>query len=208
MTAVVLLRHGPTAWNRDGLLQGHRDIPLSPDGRAEVATWRIPDAYAGFAWVSSPLSRAMETARMLGAPVRDDGDPAWRVDARFREISWGVLEGRPRREAKSLLRRDGREMDAPGLDFRVEGGESWGDLRGRLRAALADIAASEVDSLVVCHRGVIRACLAMAFGWDMRGPPPHDPAHACAQHFTLDASGAPTVADLDVPLAREDDDAA
>ena len=41
---VGLLRHGSTAWNDEGRMQGRRDIPLSARGRAEVLTWRAPAA--------------------------------------------------------------------------------------------------------------------------------------------------------------------
>ena len=34
---LLLVRHGETAWNRDGRYQGRTDIPLSPDGEDQVA---------------------------------------------------------------------------------------------------------------------------------------------------------------------------
>ena len=69
MTPIALIRHGPTGWNAERRLQGRADRPLSDEGRARVAGWRVPDAYLGFEWVASPLSRARETAEILGLPV-------------------------------------------------------------------------------------------------------------------------------------------
>ena len=33
---ILLVRHGETAWNREGRYQGRTDIPLSTDGQAQV----------------------------------------------------------------------------------------------------------------------------------------------------------------------------
>ncbi|MCY4190429.1 MAG: histidine phosphatase family protein, partial [Rhodospirillaceae bacterium] len=33
---ILFLRHGPTAWNAEGRVQGQTDIPLSDAGRAAV----------------------------------------------------------------------------------------------------------------------------------------------------------------------------
>ena len=66
MTDLLILRHGPTAWNTDGLIQGRTDIPLSPEGEAVVRTWVLPDHLRDRTWVASPLSRCVGTARLLG----------------------------------------------------------------------------------------------------------------------------------------------
>ena len=66
MTGLLLIRHGPTAWNRAGRLQGRSDQPLDPDGRREVASWVLPEAFASGHWVTSPLARARETVALLG----------------------------------------------------------------------------------------------------------------------------------------------
>ena len=87
MTRVALIRHGPTAWNEARRIQGHQDQPLSDAGRDEVARWRVPPEIAAFDWVSSPLIRAVETARLLGAPAPLATDP------RLVEMDWGEWEG-------------------------------------------------------------------------------------------------------------------
>ena len=65
-TTILLIRHGETLGNRDGMFRGQKDFPLNENGRTqarslaeELSTWRIDAIY------SSPLSRAMETARPL-----------------------------------------------------------------------------------------------------------------------------------------------
>ena len=65
MTPVLLVRHGPSEWNESGHIQGRADPGLSARGRALVATWRLPAAWAQARLVSSPLCRARETATIL-----------------------------------------------------------------------------------------------------------------------------------------------
>ena len=75
MIDVLLIRHGRTAWNARGRIQGQRDIRLSEIGRAELAARRIPSQYTRYRWYASPLARAVETARILGArDLRTDRD--------------------------------------------------------------------------------------------------------------------------------------
>ncbi|MBI2977574.1 MAG: histidine phosphatase family protein, partial [Rhodospirillales bacterium] len=86
-TSLALIRHGPTAWTREKRLQGHTDVPLSAEGRETVSCWRLPSVLSGYQWVSSPLSRATETARLLGAAT------LW-IEPRLKEMSYGEWEGR------------------------------------------------------------------------------------------------------------------
>lgn len=64
---IYLLRHGETDWNREGLLQGHTDIPLNENGRRQVNDTAKKLSALGVemdAVVSSPLKRAFESAEI------------------------------------------------------------------------------------------------------------------------------------------------
>ena len=66
MTRFFLVRHGETEWNRERRIQGVSDIPLNDTGRAQAAA--LGDILVGHNFdliVSSPLSRADETARII-----------------------------------------------------------------------------------------------------------------------------------------------
>ncbi len=193
MTLLALIRHGPTEWNENGLVQGRSDIPLSDRGRAKVTQWRLPDMLAGFDWVASPLSRAQETARILsGGPVPGDD--------RLVEMDWAVWEGRTLPDLRAELGDLMTAWEAKGLDFRAPGGESPREVQARLRPFLAERAAADRPTVAVCHRGVIRAVYALAIDWDMTHKPPRRLADSTVQLFRLGEDGMPSVHALDLPL--------
>ncbi len=189
MIDVLLIRHGPTAWNARGRIQGHRDIRLSRAGRAELAARRIPPQYRQYRWYASPLARAVESARLLGA--RD-----LRTDARLVELDWGSWEGWTRDALRAHYGQVFAENEARGLEFRPPGGESPRELRRRLRAWLADMATGGQGVIAVTHKGVIQMALAMATGWDLVSRAPVRLDWGCAQHFRVISSP------LDVQLTR------
>src|SRR5258706_8484536 len=89
---VYMVRHGVTAWTRDGLVQAWTDIPLSDTGRAQAE--RLAMALHGIPFgriITSSLCRASETAgtiaRGRGISVETFPD--------LREYGCGVWEGRP-----------------------------------------------------------------------------------------------------------------
>ncbi len=164
---LAFLRHGVTAWNRQGRIQGRTDIPLDDDGRRRLDRQRLPPSWADAALHASPLSRAAETAALLGR-----GRPV-RLDPRLAEMDWGAWEGRHGAELRADPASGYRDLEDWGWDFRPPGGESPADLRRRLAGWLADRIAEEGAShIVVTHVGMIRVALALAWGWDFRGPPP------------------------------------
>jgi broad specificity phosphatase PhoE len=160
---IVLIRHGHTAWNQEGRMQGRADIPLSPAGREEVLRWRLPDAWAGARWLSSPLARATETAALLTNRPAD-------IEPRLIEMDWGAWEGRTLADLRAEMSDAMAANEALGLDFRPPGGESPREVRARLESLFADL----TDELVLCvtHKGVIRAAVSLATGWDMLAKPP------------------------------------
>lgn len=179
MTRVLFIRHGRTDWNDQRRIQGHTDIPLSPAGKAEVAQLRVPPEYRRWPAYSSPLKRALETARLLelDAPVEEP---------RLMEMNYGRWEGATWHE---LVRRYGEEAieanTRRGIDFRPEDGESPAELKLRLNAWLEEVAALKRDVVAVTHKGVIRMALAMATGWDLRSRPPARLKWDCGHLFSL-----------------------
>jgi broad specificity phosphatase PhoE len=165
MTPLLLIRHGATAWNAAGRLQGRADIGLSAAGRAAVARWRLPPGWDEARWLVSPLRRARETAALLGAPTA-------LVEPRLIEMDWGVWEGRSAAELRATAAAELAAQEARGLDLRPPGGESPREVAARVSQLAAELAADPTPVVAVCHKGVIRAALALTTGWDLRTRPP------------------------------------
>ncbi len=189
-----MIRHGPTEWNENGIVQGRSDIPLSIRGKKQVASWVIPAKLQSFDWVASPLSRAKETARILSGLTVP-------TDDRLVEMDWSSWEGQTLPALRAELGDLTAAWEADGLDFRAPDGESPRDVQERLKPFLLDRAQLTKDTIVICHKGVIRAVYALAVGWDMKSKPPVKMNDGCAQLFSLDQNGIPETLELDLNLA-------
>ena len=195
MLTVSFLRHATTQWNTEGLMQGRRDIPLSPSGREEVARWCLPlEVGEPVEWISSPLSRAIETARQLGGS-------ALRIEPALTEMDWGAWEGARLPELRTRLGDEFTRNEQRGLDFRPPGGESPRDVVVRVARWLNTLSRHDRPIVAVTHNGVLRALLSIATGWDMTHKPPIRLLAARVHRFALERGPKLTLVACNLPLA-------
>lgn len=122
---LYLIRHGETDWNAARKVQGQVDIPLNENGRrvADETGRALRDLRFDRVY-SSPLLRALETARLICAgrsvPIE--------ADDRLKEIDFGPYEGRVVSDLQENFR---RFSDAPELYRAPEGAESIEHLMAR-----------------------------------------------------------------------------
>ena len=162
MTRLALLRHGHTDWNRAGRIQGRTDIPLDEAAREQLAPLSLPAPWDHANLVSSPLSRAVETAELVS------GRTPVEVPALI-EMDWGRWEGQRGLELRADPKSGFRDIEEWGWSYTPPGGESPGDLRKRLEPWANGLRA---DTIAVCHIGVMRVLMAIAAGWDFAGAAP------------------------------------
>jgi broad specificity phosphatase PhoE len=164
---LVLLRHGRTAANASGRIQGQLDVPLDDVGLAQAAA--VADAFADaepYAVLSSDLSRAAATAQPLadrvGVPVR--------TDPRLREIYLGTWQGMTSAEATAQFPAE-HEAWRAGEDIRRGGGETYEEAGGRaaelLREELVELPAGRT-LVAVTHGGTARAALGVLLELEVR----------------------------------------
>lgn len=149
MTNFFLVRHGETDWNLAGKIQGATDIPLNDTGRAQAhATGLKMQGRPWDAIVTSPLSRAVETAQIIASHL-GLGDP--RSEPMIVERNYGAAEGLTGPEVEAFY-----PSDAP-----VPGRETRAEVQERVVLALHRLATEfrGQNVIVVCHGGVIRAML-------------------------------------------------
>ncbi|MBD3940870.1 histidine phosphatase family protein [Microbacterium sp. NEAU-LLC] len=167
MTALTLIRHGETDWNRDRRIQGATDIPLNDTGRAQARA-AADELAAEFdrlgvtpVVVSSDLQRAHETARIIAA-VLDAEAPI--LYPQLRERRYGAAEGMLVPEYRA---RHGEPGQPP-----AEGEEERTLLRARGVDALHRIARdvrrvtapTDVPVIAVSHGGLIGELIRHASG--------------------------------------------
>jgi broad specificity phosphatase PhoE len=158
VTALILIRHGETDWNRDRRIQGATDIPLNDTGREQArATGALLrdrlDASLPATVVSSDLARARETAEIIAGELGLADPRAYRG---LRERSYGEAEGVGLDEF--------RERWGDSYTAEVPGAEPWAELRTRGIAALGRAvrdhrratAPAASSLIVVSHGGLIR----------------------------------------------------
>ena len=195
---IALLRHASTVWNEEGRIQGRSDIPLSAQGRAQASAWRVEgSAHAAGQWLSSPLQRAVETARLASG-----GEP--RLEDALVEMDWGAWEGLTLPEIRARHGARMTALEAKGLDFRPPGGESPRELQARVLAFFAHCAATQRGPLVaVTHKGVLRAVLAAATGWNMTGKLPVRLRDDAMHRFAVSDDGTVSIIACNVALRTE-----
>ena len=162
MTTLVFMRHGETEWNRAGRYLSRTDIPMDARGGADVrsvapALKSISSAF----FVSSPLSRAKETASIVSDVLGVANAQTW--DA-LREIDFGVFEG----ETNASALRGTHAKDYPAWRDPSSNnpgppqGDLWSAVDERAKSVLTSLEEQGRDALVISHGCFIRAVLAHA----------------------------------------------
>ena len=156
---IILVRHGRTALNAAGRLQGRVDEPLDAVGRDQAR--RVSSSLSTIIdedtlVISSPLVRARATAEAFGRPVE--------IDERWIEMSYGVFDGVPQGDVAPEVWARWRSD----LHFAPDGGESLSAVSTRVHAACDDLRNRALGRriVVVSHVSPIKAAIAWALGID------------------------------------------
>ena len=155
MKTVYLIRHGETDHNADGRAMGQMDIPLNARGRDQARqTAEFLRRYPIERIVSSDLGRASGTAQPLADALGLDVE----TDARLRELSFGILEGKTVAECEALQPEAVAHWRSGDFDAALPGGETRRSLMERTRAVLEEIATGpHAQVAVFSHGGALNA---------------------------------------------------
>lgn len=150
---IYLVRHGQTAFNAEGRLQGHVDSPLTELGRAQAtragaALKRLTGGGEGWRIISSPLGRARDTAEAIRAAL---ATPEVEIDARLIELSWGDWDGGLRADLKA---RHPEAFGESGWAFTAPIGEAYEAAQARLRDWLSTLPAEPERRVIAVSHGV------------------------------------------------------
>lgn len=153
---LFLMRHGQTASNLDGMLQGRINTPLNEEGirQAELVRDEISSAFGDIDIVfSSPLDRAKHTASIVSN--RDN----LIIDQRIIEFDFGPFDGVRGHDAKGMY----HFFKYPHTHGNIEGVESYESVMERTIDFMEDIIADPdlhgKNILVLTHGGILHAML-------------------------------------------------
>ncbi len=153
MLKIYLARHGQNEDNAKGILNGHRDLPLTPKGveQAEEVAREIAAAQMGFTHIyASPLSRAFTTAEIIARAI---GGPTPEVEELLIERDFGVMTGVEQSRIKELCAPDVIQAELITYFLSPEGAETFPDLVERGKRLLKKLTSQHADGsiLLVSH---------------------------------------------------------
>lgn len=168
VTRLFLVRHGATGATQEDRFSGSSGAELSDEGRWQAA--RLGERLTQqtlTAVYASPLSRALDTARIIGErcglqPIPRDG---------LREIGHGHWEGMKREDVERQFASEYTAWEADPFTFAPEGGESGVAVLARALPVIREIVTAHPGGqiLVVSHKATLRLILSSLLGFDARG---------------------------------------
>jgi len=132
---LYLIRHGQTAWNLEGRLQGGRDSPLTDLGKRQAQALAIglrPVPPASI--LASPLGRARKTAAIIAQSLKIPVEE----DARLGELRFGAAEGLTTQEINKRWPNFLSERERDKWQARWPDGESYADGEMRITTFVED----------------------------------------------------------------------
>lgn len=142
----IFMRHGETELNRNQLIGGRTDVPLTATGQQQARRASAILAHEKWSCLAvSPLLRARQTAA-LSVP-----DTPQHIVSDLRERDWGDLELRPLSEQ-------------PPYEDTPPHGETWADFCIRVTQALNELLSQYERPLIIAHSGIFRVIRQQATG--------------------------------------------
>ncbi|MCJ7856746.1 histidine phosphatase family protein [Lachnospiraceae bacterium NSJ-143] len=163
MIRLYLVRHGETEWNTVKRFQGWTDIELSDKGIEQAR--RLGERFKGIAvdeLYASPLKRAVKTAE----PIASAKGLEIKTSEYFKEINFGIWEGRTRDELSALYGKEFDEFLLHPQEHTFPGDGSFDAVTERIKKGL-DMVLDGKDNtniVIVSHGGIIRLMIKYLLG--------------------------------------------
>ena len=187
-TRIIAIRHGETAWNADGRIQGQLDIALNPRGLWQAA--RLARALAAepiAAIYASDLARARSTAEPLAGAI----GVSLALEASLRERGFGAFEGQTFDAIRAAAPEDARRWSKREPGFAPAGGESLLKFRDRVLTAASAIAARHAGQQIalITHGGVLDVLYRAATRQELQAPRTWELANAAINRLLYTPQG-------------------
>ena len=162
---LIIARHGETLWNKEMMLQGQKDIPISRKGlhQAKMLAKRLSRENIDVIYTSR-LNRAIKTA----AEIKKFHKNARLIKEKsLNEMSWGIWEGLKIGYIKKKYKEMHKKREKDKFNFKIPRGESPQMLKTRVKKILDKIIRQNKgrNVLIVGHGGVNRTILGILLKW-------------------------------------------
>jgi len=155
-TKFIVVRHGETAWNAEGRIQGHLDSPLNEEGLAQALLVGERLGHEPFDHLyCSDLGRALETAQ----PIAERSGKPPVTTPQLRERNLGIFQGLTGKQCEHKYPQHYRRFHGREVDHVMPAGESIRQLNERVSRFFDEVAARHAGQTVVAvtHGGVLDA---------------------------------------------------
>lgn len=158
----IVIRHAESQWNREGIIQGQFDSPVTSHGHRQIAALMAALKDIPFTqFFSSPSGRAMTTAQALAAHCQCEVSS----DARLHEQHFGYLQGQPYHQAMRNHRDTFTRIFAGDPTAAAPEGESAMDVARRMSAFFLGFSPFQRGTFgVVTHGHALQALI-----WQLKG---------------------------------------
>lgn len=168
MLKIYIARHGQNVDNKNGILNGHRDLPLTEKGieQAQEVANLIKDKGLRFDSIyASPLIRAFETAEVIAETL--NGPTPQREDLLI-ERDFGVMAGEKIADIEKLCAPHFLKTEVVTYFIEAEGAETFPTLVERGRKLIEKLEAEHQDGniLLVCHGDIGKMIYAAYYDLD------------------------------------------
>jgi probable phosphoglycerate mutase len=175
-TTIILIRHGETVANKEGIFRGRADFPLNENGRKQAKL--LAEDLKRFKidiLITSPLSRSVDTARAI-ADIQNQNSARYtdeelslltpQVDDRFTNISLGMWEGTPHSEISEKFPQQYHRWLTEPEKLVIPGAETLDNVMNRTVAALTEIVQQYQGKTIaiISHRAVLKPLIAGILG--------------------------------------------
>lgn len=168
-TAILLIRHGQTEWNRNERFRGRYDVDLNEHGldQARKTAERIEKNWKPTAVYSSPLKRATRTAEIIAKPYALEVIP----HPGLIDIDYGEWQGLTPVEVREKWPEPYAIWINHPEKAKIPGGEPLAEVRERVMAFFSEINKTHIDQTIVLvsHTVVNRLALLSILGMGIEG---------------------------------------
>ncbi|GFP74125.1 histidine phosphatase family protein [Clostridium fungisolvens] len=184
---LILIRHGETEGNLNGIYQGIKDYPLSEEGKLQNLKLKSKLENIN---VDKVYYSTMERAKKTADAIFDFSSSAiyFEENLSFNEINFGLWDGK---DYKYISKNYSEQFQSFIDDFKIfkfPEGESFKDFYNRVSEGIRKIikVSKEEDNIaIVAHGGTIRVILCELLGFNYEGFYKFNISHGCYSLLTV-----------------------